>query len=218
MNKSLMFWVFLSIVLCSCDAGTPTSTPTPMQTSGASIPPESLEVQTPEPSSSKALERLTAKEIHELQWLRGDWTEEQIEKLGLRSEANTSTGETRFYDDNIEYTYFDFWTSENTPAFIEVYGEYPGPRGFGVGDDFDKVLSLFPQDRDWRKDPHGVFYNNDNFNYDKLEIFVMSGRVQMNDQGDKELTLATENVYPGLRIYFHEDVVTRFTVTMFDAS
>lgn len=214
MKKKLALWICLSMLLSSCATGS--SAWNPAQTGEASIPPSSSDVPASDPAPSKALERLSAKEIRELPWLRGDWTKERMETLGLRSETNDST--TRYYDDNIEYTYFDFWASENTPAVIEVYGNYSGPRGVGVGDDFDKVMSLFPQDRDWRKDPHGVFYCNDNFYYDKLETFIMSGRVQTNEQGDKELILATDNVYPALHIYFQGDDVSRFTVTMFDAS
>lgn len=72
MKKILAFWICLSMLLSSCATGSSAWNPT--QTGEASIPPSSSDVPASEPSPSKALERLTAKEIHDLQWLHGDWT------------------------------------------------------------------------------------------------------------------------------------------------
>lgn len=168
--------------------------------------------------SVQVLPALSSQELFDLPYLRADWTKDQMEQqLGLEKSANDGAGETYYSDDRSKYVYFDFYNAV-TPAVVDVYGDYPGPRGFRVGDTFDEVMALFPQEKDWKSSPDGVFYGS--FHHD-AEYFdnAVSAYVstESNVNGDPEITFITEGVYPFMRVFFEGNVVSHFTIFLIDA-
>lgn len=215
MKKVFMFLLFLSIVLCAC-----TGTNSPVETE--SIQPEntinssSFENEILDQETTP-LPKITSKEIYEQEYLRADWTKDQMEDFGFESKINEPGGETYYFDEHIKYIYFD-WYNEITPVMVEVYGEYHGPRGFSVGDTFDDVLALFPQEVDWQSSTNGVFYGHFDPDGEQFDN-AMSGHVliQGDDPGEKQINILTD-VLPGLRIFFENDIVTHFTFFLIGAS
>lgn len=149
MGKIIVLLAFLSIVLCACNSNSPMQTDL-TQSDIISMPlPSETSVSVPSETNAPVPAVLTEQDIYDFELLRSDWSKEQMEELGLEKEVNVPAGETYYSNDFIRYTYFDY-VEEVTPAVVHVYGEYPGPRGISVGNHFDDVLALFPQDEDWR--------------------------------------------------------------------
>ncbi len=166
-------------------------------------------------NSASLLKGLTKQEILDFDLLRMDWSKKQMEELGLEKKVNDLGGETKYSDDIITYTFFDF-NNDTTPGVIDVHGEHPGPRGISVGETFEDVISLFPQHKDWRNNNEGIFYGK----FDKYKGYPigLTGYVHTYDNGAKELTLTTENSYPFMRIFFNNDVVTHYTFFVINAT
>nr|WP_308634089.1 copper amine oxidase N-terminal domain-containing protein [Paenibacillus silvisoli] len=135
----------------------------------------------------------TSREIVQFDLLRPDWTKEQMEEIGLRKEVNELGGETRYANDIVTYTYFDF-NHDATPGVVDIHGDYAGPRGIRVGDTFEQVMSLFPQLQDWRSSKEGLFYGQ----VDPYKGFPigLTGSVYTYEDGAKDVSLATESIYP----------------------
>lgn len=159
---------------------------------------------------------MTAQEIEGLDWLHTDWTMKQMEELGLHQEQLDGMGETHFYNEEIRYIYLDF-LDQTKPAIVDVYRDYAGPRGMAIGDTFEDVLALSPQQEDWRNAAYGVFYGR--FNPDiEQERNKMSGRVSIQKEGEKEIILLTENLFPAIRIYFQDDIVSKLSFRLINGT
>ncbi|MBO7745683.1 copper amine oxidase N-terminal domain-containing protein [Paenibacillus sp. MWE-103] len=156
---------------------------------------------------------LTRKEILQTDWLRADWTKEQMEEAGFDKEVDESGAETTYTDGSVTYTYFDF-DRDPTPGAVDVRDALAGPRGIRTGDTFEQVMSSFPQYRDWREGL-GIFYGKS----DPYKGYTIgpTGYVKTYD-GEKEVTLCAEDRYPFMRIFFHSGVVSHFTIYLIDAS
>jgi|GEM_PF-5129778 len=162
------------------------------------------------PDTSKpAPAAFTQQEFYAFEYLRADWTKEQMEELGLAKEVNEGAGETYYSNESIRYTFFDFYNAETT-AVVDVFGDYPGPRGISVGAAFQDVMALLPQEKNWRSSAAGVFYGNYDFDVEQADL-ALSGHVSSYDDGKKEITLITEGGFPFLRIFFEGDIVTHYT-------
>ena len=151
---------------------------------------------------------LTAKELYDFELIRDDWTETQFQELGLQKKTNLA-GEIIYYNEFIEYVFRD----SETPTAVRVVGisDIKGPRGIAVGSTFDEVLSLFPQDHDWKKSPFGEFYGK----VYETEEFEPMGRVSTyNDT--KRITLAPEEIYPFIQINFKDDIVQNYVIYLID--
>lgn len=163
---------------------------------------------TPSPDNSPELPVFTEEEMFQFELLRADWTKEQMEAEGLEKEVIESGDLTIYSNQVLTYTYFD-WFNTLTPAVVDVFGDVPGPRGIRVGDSFEQVLALFPQDKDWKSDPHGFFYGDIENEYDPLE-YALTGYVREYEAG-KEISLVVEGGFPFLRIFFEDDIMTHYT-------
>ncbi len=206
MKKILLLVGFLPLLLSACN-DTNSSSPT-KPTPSEAVPSTSPVASTPAPPNPSA-SVLSSQEIYDLEFLRADWSKEQMQNTGLEKQVNDLAGETSYFDENIKYIYIDYF-EEKTPGVIDVFGEYPGPKGFHVGDTFEDVLALFPQDEDWENNESGVFYGMyDPKSHGKFDMGSYGYVATYN--GEKEITLVTENVYPFLRIFFKGDVVSHFT-------
>lgn len=153
-------------------------------------------------------EVLTEQDIYDFDLLRADWSKDKMEEIGLKKEVNDGAGETNYSNEIVKYTYFDYF-EEATPAVVHVFGDHPGPRGISVGDTFDEVMSLFPQNEDWKTNSYGVFYGQ----FDKYKEYPigLTGYVRTDDNGDKAITFTTENS-PWMRIFFQGDEVKNYTI------
>lgn len=222
MKKYTILIMLLTIVLSACSANSSNHPgPTPSDTSQTTSPVESSpvsEISTPMPSDKSASmpEELTKQEILDFNLLRPDWTKEQMVELGLKEEVNEAGGETYFSNDTLKYIYFDARSAVKTPAIVDVFGDHPGPRGIHVGNTFEEVLSLFPQKESWKNNVNGVFYGN--YDPDTLQnSWEQSGYVSVLDNGTKEITILTEDVYPFVRFFFKDDVLTNYSFFLISA-
>lgn len=157
----------------------------------------------------------TAKEVLNFEQLRADWTKEQMEEHGFEKQVNGPGGETTYSDGRIRYVYFDFYDAP-TPAIVDVYGDIPGPRGIKVGDAFEEVLALFPQEVDWEINPFGTLYGN--FDPDAEEETKALSAYVTTYENRKEITLLTEKVLPSLRIFFEDGKLTHYSFFLISAS
>lgn len=209
MKKVFVLLALLSMMLCACTESNSSMQTNPTQSETTPPPSPSPVESIPNPETNVPVSAvLTEQEIFDFELLRSDWTKEQMIEFGLKKEVNDLGGETSFSNDVVKYIYFDYF-EETTPAIVDVFGECVGPRGISVGDTFDDVMGLFPQDEDWRSNAYGVFYGQ----YDKYkEIPIgLTGYVSTDDNGDKKITFTTEKS-PWMRIFFQGDVVTHYTI------
>lgn len=161
-------------------------------------------------------EVFTVQEIFDFEFLRADWTKDLMEEHGFEKRINELGGETTYYDDKIEYVYFDFYNAP-TPAVVHVFGEdIPGPREIKVGDSFEEVLNLFPQEGNWEESPFGTVYGN--FDPDAEEETKKLSAYVTTYENRKDLTLLTENVNPALRIFFEDDQLTGYSFYLISAN
>ncbi|MDQ6420815.1 stalk domain-containing protein [Paenibacillus sp. LHD-117] len=160
----------------------------------------------------KRSEVLTKQEMYDFQFLRADWTKERFEKLGsFEKVVNEPGAETTYRDEDIRYIFMDRFSAITTPSVIEVYGDVPGPRGIRVGDSFDEVLALFTQDDVWKSNELGLFFGQ----FDSKESPIGgTGYVSVFENGQKEITLISEDIIPFFRIFMKDDVVTHYTFFM----
>ncbi|MGM0885271.1 MAG: hypothetical protein ACQEXQ_30040 [Bacillota bacterium] len=207
MKKVFVLLALLSMMLCACTESNTSMQTNPTQSEIAPSPSPLENIPNPE-TNVPVSAVLTEQEIYDFELLRSDWTKEQIGVLGLKKEVNEGAGETYFSNELVKYIFFDY-IEETTPAVVDVFGESVGPRGISVGDTFDDVMTLFPQDEDWRSNAYGVFYGQ----YDKYKErpIGMTGYVSTDDNGDKYITFTTEKS-PWMRIFFQGDVVTHYTI------
>lgn len=212
MKKNIILFLLMSIIISACSSTPSTKTsPTPSDISPSPVASTLVsETSTPEPSETNVPVSavFAIQEIYDFELLRSDWTKEQMEELGLKKEVNEGAGETYFSNELIKYIYFDY-IEETTPAVVDVFGECVGPRGISVGDTFDDVMALFPQDEDWRSNAYGLFYGQ--FDKYKERPIGFTGYVSTDDNGDKEITFTTDKS-PWMRIFFQGDVVTHYTI------
>ena len=152
------------------------------------------------------LSYFSEEEIFDFPLLRSDWSKEQMEKAGL-SKDTLREDETYYFDDNVRYTYFDWWPESTTPCSVDIFGHYTGPRGIEVGDDFKEVLSLFPNEKDWKTSEFGEFYGKI-YETEEKEPF---GSITVINNGEIWLTLSPAGYGPFLRVFFTDDKVTHYT-------
>lgn len=183
MQKVFVLLALLSMMLCAC---------------------------TESNSSMLVSEVLTEHEIYDFELLRSDWSKKQMEDMGLEKEVNELSGETTYSNNSISYIFFDY-NEKLIPQVVDVHGEYSGPRGIRVGDTFDEVIALFPQDEDWRSNAYGVFYGQ--FDKYKAMPIRLTGYVRTNNYGDKEMTFTTEKSL-WMRLFFQDDVLTHYSIYM----
>lgn len=211
MKKALVLFALLSMTLSAC---TTSSMPTQnvQLESAANSSPSPLPTESIPPAATKAPAPaiMTEQDIFDFELLRKDWTKEQMEELGLEKKVNEAAGETIYSNDYISYTYTFRGTDDALPGIIDVFGETAdGPRGISVGDTFEDVMALFPQDEDWQNNTFGLFYGQ--FDKYKERPIGSAGYVYMNENGEKDITLTT-GTYTWMRIFFQEDVVTHYTI------
>lgn len=219
MRRNLFFLFLLSIVLSACSSPSSTkNTPIPSDISPSSVESTPVfETSTPAPSETNdpTPEVMTKQEIFGFDLIRSDWTKEQMAELGLEKEVNDIGGETYFSNDVVKYIYFDARSVEETPAVVDVFGDYPGPRDIRVGDTFEEVMLLFPQNKDWKSNANGVFYGE----YDpdaEQAAWGSTGYVTTQDDGTKEISILTD-VYPFVRLFFKDNVLTHYTFFLISA-
>ncbi|NIK80588.1 hypothetical protein FHS15_005779 [Paenibacillus castaneae] len=212
MNKNIILLLLLSIFLSACSSNSSTKTsPTPSDISSSPLESTAVsETSTTAPSETNipSPEVMTKQEIFDFDLIRSDWTKEQMAELGLKKEVNDLGGETYFSNDVVKYIYFDARSIETTPAVVDVFGDHPGPRGIRVGDTFEEVMALFPQNENWKSNANGVFYGQ----YDpdaEQDTWGPSGYVTQ-DNGNREISILTD-VYPFVRLFFKDDVLTHYT-------
>ncbi len=158
-------------------------------------------------STEKVLTKLSVKEIKSFPLLRADWTAKKMQDAGLKKIVDPS-GQINYFDGNVAYSFLDM---AETPICTEIFGEcnVETPRGVYIGESFDDVLASFPQDKDWKTEPNGVFYGN----YYETDEHEPTGSVSANEGCQKMITLTTENVFPFLQIYFdNNDKVEKFRI------
>lgn len=162
------------------------------------------------------LKGLSLKDLQAFTLLHADWTKAQMEEQGFTKTVNDPGGETYYADsDNgITYTFVDYLSP--TTGVVDVRGDVAGPRGIRVGDTFEQVMSLFPQDSDWRSsDEGGLFYGT--YNPYKGYPIGLTGSVRADDTAKtKEITFSTEKIYPFLRVFLEDDIVTHYTIFLVD--
>jgi len=205
--KIFVFLALLSMILSAC-AKSNSSTQidsTQLETITSPLPMESI--LNPEANMPVSVV-LTEQDLYDFELLRFDWTKEQMEELGLEKKVNDGAGETTYSNDYISYSYLDYW-EENAPGIIDVFGECDGPRDISVGDKFDDVMALFPQDEDWRSNANGVFYGQ--FDKYKERPIGSTGYVSTDDSGDKAITFTTDKS-AWMRMFFQGDEVTHYTI------
>ncbi|KRE51508.1 hypothetical protein [Paenibacillus sp. Soil522] len=156
MKKVFVLLALLSMMLCACTESNTSMQTNPTQSEIAPSPSPVESIPNPE-TNVPVSAVLTEQEIYDFELLRSDWTKEQIGVLGLKKEVNEGAGETYFSNELVKYIFFDY-IEETTPAVVDVFGESVGPRGISVGDTFDDVMALFPQDEDWRSNVYGTHY------------------------------------------------------------
>lgn len=212
MKKNIILLLMLSFTLIACSStSSPNTSPTPSDILPSPVESTLVsETSTPAPSETNmpVTAVLTEQDIYDFELLRSDWTKEQMGELGLKKEVNDLGGETYFSNELVEYIYFDYF-EEKTPAIVDVFGECVGPRGNNIGDTFDDVMAMFPQDEDWRSNAHGVFYGQ--FDKYKERTIGFTGYVSTDENGDKDITLTTDKSL-WMRIFFQGDVVTHYTI------
>ncbi|MGO4699426.1 hypothetical protein AB4Z50_34865 [Paenibacillus sp. 2TAB26] len=218
MRKNIIFLFLLSMVLTGCSTNSSMETsPSPIPSPVESTPVAETSTPVPSETNVPTPEVMTKQEIYDFDLIRSDWTKERMEELGLNKEVNDSGGETYFSNDVVKYIYFDARSVETTPAVIDVFGDHPGPRGVRVGDTFENVMSLFPQNEDWRINANGVFYGK--YNPDAAQdTWGSSGYVITQDDGSREVSIITEDVYPFVRFFLKDDVLTHFTFFLISAN
>ncbi|SFS76611.1 copper amine oxidase N-terminal domain-containing protein [Paenibacillus sp. BC26] len=155
-------------------------------------------------NTNPRLNALSLQEILDFDLLRDDWSQKQMEELGLKKELYD--GGTIYSNEIVTYK---FYNDALTPSSIDIHGSYPGPRGIHVGETFDHVMSLFPQHSDWHKNGEGVFYGPTNYP-DKPYNVGPRGSVAAYGNGITAITLSTGHE-PFLRIFVKDGIVTNFT-------
>lgn len=151
---------------------------------------------------------LTVKELYDFELIRADWTEEQFQESDFQKKINLA-GEIVYFNDIVEYVFLN----SDTPSSVKVSGatEGKGPRGIAVGSTFEEVLALFPQDHDWEKSAYGEFYGK----VYETEEFEPMGRVSL-PNGEKRITISTEEGYPFIQINFKNDIVENYIIYLID--
>ena len=141
-----------------------------------------------------------------------------METIGLRKVSSDQSGDTCYYNESIAYTYFDFSSlsySTSTPLSITVFGEdITGPRGWRIGDTFEEVMALFPQEQDWESNEDGVFYGT--YISEPDEPSKPPGRITTYD-GYKTMDIIT-GAGSFIRMDFPDDILTQYTVYMYLAT
>mgnify|MGYP003603174701 FL=1 len=139
-----------------------------------------------------------------------DWTKEQFEDIGLKKEVNDLAGEIVYSSQCVKYLF----RGTETPTAVTVYAlcDVDTPRNINIGDSFDKVLSLFPQEKNWENSKFGEFYGQ-SYETDQHEPTGAVGSFN----GERMITLTTENVYPFIQIYFKDDRVESYRIFLIDA-
>jgi hypothetical protein len=216
-------------------------TPTPSESAPSPIPPE--EALTPceynftppplarrhvsETSTSIASqpkdqtrEIFTQQEIYGVEVFHANWTKGQMDDLGLTKKVYESAGLTCYYNDSIAYSYLDFdldseGSLASTPLSIKVFGEdITGPREWRIGDTFEEVMALFPQEQDWESNQDGVFYGT--YISETDEPKMPAGKITT-DSGFKQIDIITsEGSF--IRMDFPDDVLTQYEIYMYLAT
>ncbi|MEF2246481.1 hypothetical protein [Paenibacillus sp. IITD108] len=216
MRKLTLLVTFLLLFLNACDNNQAPKNVISILSEQPEIPSTKPTASAPPTETNKpTLLPLTEQEIYDVELLRLSWTREQMNELGLEKIINEGTAETIYSNEDASYSFFDFYSSLTTPAFVSVYGDIAGPRNIRVGDSFEDVLNRFPVEQDWKISDSGLFYGQ--FDYAaELKFSKLTGRVADSDYADvengKKIVLCTEEVLPALTIHFANDVVTHFTI------
>lgn len=155
--------------------------------------------------------KLLKTEITGLEYIRADLTRVQMDESGLEKEVNELGAETYYHDGDITYLYSD-WPEEAEKHFaVIVNGKFEGPRGIAIGDTFDEVMALFPQENDCTSDDHCIFYGQldpeGGHMYD-----VMTGVVSPQYGGYVDIIITTEDGFPFIRLNFENDTLSRFNI------
>ena len=199
MNKRIMISTLILVIaltMCSC-------TKEEQKQPNDNVTKQKVEETT---NTTTKLTKLSVKEIEAFPLLRGNWTGKQMQDAGLKKTI-TNGGQIVYYDGNIRY----FLSDLETPECVEIFGKcnVQTPRGLYVGESFEDVLGSFPQDKDWQKDPNGIFYGK-HYETDEHEP---TGHVSSYNENQKMITLTTENIFPFVQIYFDKnDKVEKFRI------
>lgn len=154
---------------------------------------------------------LSAAELNSFELLRADWTTDQMEELGLQKDINEPAGETTYFNDVIKYVYSLYFSETPLLFSVTVLGpcEVDGPRGISIGDTFEEVLTLFPQEKDWEKSLRGEFYG---LLYEGAERQEPTGYVH-GSNGMKTITITTAR-NPWIRFEFKDDILVSYSISL----
>lgn len=195
--------VFILLIISACkiqQTVLPSSTP---QSSPITQPITTTPMDT-QPSTT-----LKDEEITQIEAIHFEWDRSQMETAQFESVVNDLALETTYTDttNSIAYTYFDFHDTV-TPSVIDVSGTIPGPRGITVGDTFDSVLALFPNDKDWEQSIDGVFYGK----ISEVDEFAGAvGYVTIIDESTKIISSVTDSRL-SIAFYFSDNILTHFKI------
>ena len=155
--------------------------------------------------------KLTSKELNKLEFLRADWTENQM--LGDGFELKQNNEFDRIYSKGcVEYHYGNEFGNGETPDWVSVSGsiDVPGPRLIAVGDRFEDVILKFPNEENWEESEKGEIYGKYEDNDDQP---YQMGSVR--ESGDtKVISVYPEEGIPCLFIYFKNDVVVSYKIEL----
>jgi len=184
-------------------------------------PPKNQPVaETSTPISSDP-EPLTKQEIYDVDVFNADWTHEQMESIGLIRKSYEGSMYSCYDNKSIVYGYLDFEFnslsySTSTPWIIKVLGDdIIGPRGLRIGNTFEEVMALFPQEQDWEINEEGVVFYGTYIN-EPDEPALPYGKITTYN-GFKQIDISTENG-PFIRMDFPEDILTQYTIYMYQAT
>lgn len=148
------------------------------------------------------------------------------EPIGIYKETDSEILD-YFYQYNGAYFIFfkGFINNDNTSyspnengeyvSMAVVYGEgVEGPRGIKIGDSFESVMAIYPQDKDYLKNE--LFYGKNSFNGPSGKVYVKDITGYNDPFGEAEgpgcpveVILVPDGTYPFAKLFFDDNLILR---------
>ncbi len=150
---------------------------------------------------------LLAEEITSLPYLDYSLTEDDMKEYELiRDDAFP-----RYKDSAFEYT-FTMYAPELWRLSIVEHTELVTPRGINIGDTFEDVMMLFPNEYDWTKTINNVFYGESSY-------LANLPSASIGFEGDRrKITITTKEYGASMIIYFIDDRVDEIVYHLYNAN
>lgn len=161
-------------------------------------------------TSDGTITKLLSDEIYNTPLIKDYLTIDLAERSDLKKEK---IDEGYKYSNEFIFYYYDESGNLSWVSVISNDGNIIGPRGIIIGDCFEKVLALFPQEKDWHESENGEFYGESS---ESDEPFLGAlGKASTFDSDGinyKDMTLVTETQLPFFQLNFLNDILTEYRI------